>query len=492
MKRGEALKKRLKVLYVAAEAAGLIKVGGLGDVAGELPSKLAELGADIQLVIPSYQDIDVPSRYITDFPVRMGSREETCIVKEAANTPVKTLLIENSRYFGRPAVYGYSDDPERFAFFCLAVFTMLRNPDYKPDIIHLNDWHTAPIAMLIRENEEKNEFHLKCALVFTVHSLAYQGVSGFDIFKVYNVTDAAFEPGKVEYYGGFNAMKAGIHYADKITTVSETGVLDMMTKEFGFGLEGFIADRKDLIRGIVNGIDYKKWNPESDIALFQQYSIETLDIKRENKERLQSELGLSHGEMPLFGVVSRLSDIKGIDILLPAVEQIAKDGSQIIVLGKGELYFEQALKRFQENYPENVVVRLAFDGELARRIYAASDIFLMPSRYEPCGLSQMIAMRYGAIPIVHKVGGLSDTVLDETANKGAGTGFTFEAYSSKALVRTIKKCVKLYMTDKVKWEELVKRAMTHDFSWEKSAAAYMEVYQDAIKARKERKNHETT
>ena len=485
VKRGEALMKKLKVLFVAAEADGLIKVGGLGDVAGELPSKLAGLGADVWLIMPAYQGIDAPARYITDFPVRMGSREETCVIKETSNSSIKTLLVENSRYFGRPSVYGYDDDPERFAFFCLAVFTLLKSLDFKPDVIHLNDWHTAPLAMLIRENSDQNPLYSSYAIVFTIHSLVYQGVCGRDVFKLYGVGDAVYKPERVEYFGAFNPMKAGIYYADRITTVSETGARDMMSKEFGFGLEGFIANRKDSICGVVNGIDFLKWDPASDAALFRQYSAENPELKRENKVKLQKELGLIATEAPLFGVVSRLAEVKGIDLLIPAIKQIVKDGGQIVVLGKGDLYYEQALKFLQEDYPENVAVRLAFDDRLARRIYAASDMFLMPSRYEPCGLSQLIAMRYGAVPVVHKVGGLADTVLDETAHEGAGTGFSFETYSPQGLIRAIKKCIRLYKTDKEKWEGLVKRAMAHDSSWEKSAGIYMSIYREAVKIRRQ-------
>jgi len=471
----------MKVLFVAAEAAGLIKVGGLGDVARELPRQLKELGADIRLVIPAHRNIRAKARVVAEFPVRIGEREEICILKEADGTPVPTLLVGSERYFGRPEVYGYSDDAERFAFFCLAVFQWLKGSDYIPDVIHLNDWHTAPLAMLLRERKDETPSLSKCALVFTIHNLAYQGICGHEIFKLYGVGDAAFTPDGVEYYGDFNPMKAGIGYSDRFNAVSATGAREMTME--GFGLEGFIGVHRKRLSGIPNGIDHDVWNPSTDPALFQNYSVENPGGKRENKKQLKKLLGLDARGGALCGVVSRLDRIKGSDLLIPAAEKIVKNGGQMVILGKGSPEYEVALKKLEEAYPGRVAVRIDFDEELARRIYAASDLFLMPSRYEPCGLAQLIAMRYGAIPVVHRVGGLADTVRDEGAHPGEGTGFTYGADSVNAFIRGISKALRMYESERDGWRKLVRRAMSYDSSWNRSAQAYMDLYRDAAAER---------
>lgn len=473
----------MNVLFAAAEAAGLIKVGGLGNVARELPLELKKLGANIRLIIPAHRGIRAESRVIDEFTVRIGASEETCILKEVVDAPVATLLVGNERYFGRPSVYGYSDDAERFAFFCLAIFEWLKNSAFKPDIIHLNDWHTAPLAMLIRERECENPLLSQCALVFTIHNLAYQGICGREIFDLYGVNPAAFSPDGVEFFGTFNPMKAGIGYSDRMNAVSVNGAREMTSEGGGYGLEGFIHAHKYKLTGILNGIDQDHWNPATDPALFQNYSVENLSLKRENKKKLQKLLGLEQKAVPLCGAVSRLDQIKGTDLLILAAEIIVRNGGQLVVLGKGNPDYEQALKKLEEENPGRMAVRLEFNEELARRIYAASDLFLMPSRSEPCGIAQQIAMRYGAVPIVHKVGGLADTVRDEGARRGRGTGFAFSTDSVNAFRRAIAKALKMYEADRDGWRKLVKRAMTYDSSWTKSAQAYMELYREAAASR---------
>lgn len=475
--------KKMKVLFVAAEAAGLIKVGGLGDVAGELPRKLKELGADVCLVIPAHQEIGAATKEISEFTVKMGNEEEICILKEVPDAPVTTLLIGSDRYFGRPSVYGYSDDAERFTFFCLAVFQWMKDSGFKPDIIHLNDWHTAPLAMLVREKEDEIPSLSSCALVFTIHNLAYQGICGHEVFRIYGVRDAAFESDGVEYYGDFNPMKAGIGYSDRFNAVSVTGARDMATKKYGYGLEGFIGIHKRRLSGILNGIDHDVWNPETDPALFQNYSIENPGPKRENKRQLQKQLGLEPKGVAFCGVVSRLDQIKGTDLLIPAAEKIVKSGGQLVILGKGSSAYERTLKKLEKDNPGRISVNLGFDDGLARRIYAASDMFLMPSRYEPCGIGQLIAMRYGSVPVVHKVGGLADTVRDEAAHHGAGTGFTYSTDSANAFIRAIAKGLRMFKTDREGWKRLVKRAMSYDSTWDRSAESYLTLYQEALTER---------
>ncbi|NLU32608.1 MAG: glycogen synthase [Clostridiaceae bacterium] len=475
--------KKLKVLFAAAEAAGLVKVGGLGDVAGELPLKLKEMGADVRLAIPAYRGIGAAARVVSEFTVKMGAGEETCALKETDDTRVPALLVGNDRYFDRPSVYGYSDDAERFAFFCLAVFQWIRDSGFKPDIIHLNDWHTAPLAMLVREREDEVPHLSGCALVFTIHSLVYQGICGREIFEMYGVGDAAFGPDGVEFYGSFNPMKAGIVYSDRFNAVSAAGAREMTTRKFGYGLEGFIGVHRQRLSGIPNGIDHNVWNPETDPALFRNYSVDDHELKRENKKQLQKQLGLERKDTALFGVVSRLEDIKGTDLLIPAAGKIAKSGCQLVVLGRGSSVLERALKRLEEENPGRISVSIGFDDVLARRIYAASDMFLMPSRYEPCGIGQLIAMRYGSVPIVHRVGGLADTVRDEAANSGEGTGFTFGVDSAAAFTRAISKGIKMYKNDRPGWKKLVRRAMDFDSSWDRSAESYLKLYEEAVASR---------
>lgn len=477
------MEKMPKVLFVAAECSPYIKVGGLGDVAGELPIKLSELGADVRIVIPGNKDIDVPTQYRGDYPVEMGNRNETCIVREVINAPVSTYIIDNYHYFGRQGVYGHRDDAERFAFFCLSVYGMIQRFDFVPDVIHLNDWHTAPLAMVIRENEREHPELSDISIVYTIHNLEYQGVCDRSVFRLYGVKDVVFMVDKVEYYGCFNPMKAGINYSDIINAVSKTSAHEMLSTRFGFGLEGVLINRKPALRGIVNGINKENWNPGTDKLIYSNYSKENLELKKQNKSMLQKELGLDENNAPLFAVISRLVPNKGLDLMEPAFEYILKNNCQLVLLGSGEKYYENIFMDLTKKYPGSVSINLEFNQEKSRKIYAGSDVLLMPSKYEPCGISQLIAMSYGTIPLVHKTGGLADTVIDEDKNPGAGTGFMFCSYSKEALIKAIKRAVSLYDNSEA-WEGLVKRAMSIDNSWDRAAAAYLSLYSEA-----ESKNH---
>lgn len=480
------MENKLKILFVAAECAPLIKVGGLGDVAGELPVKLQELGADVRVVIPANKDIDVPTVYIGDFPVNLGWRNETCIVREVLNTPVKTYLVDNYHYFGRAGVYGHRDDPERFAFFCLSVLEMLQRFDYKPDILHINDWHTAPLAMLLREHEREYPEFADIAILYTIHSLEYQGISGRNIFNLFGVKDVVFKVDKVEYFGCFNAMKAGINYADLINGVSKTFTQQMLTAKYGFGLEGVLQNKKHQLRGVINGINTQNWDPQNDPFIYAPYSKDDLTGKKENKRRLQNELGLEPSDKALFAVVSRLVPNKGLELMEGAAEAVLKEGGQFVLLGSGEKFYENAFLRLMSRYPGSVSINLEFNNEKAHRIYAGSDVFLMPSRYEPCGLSQLIAMRYGTVPLVHKTGGLADTVKDEGRYEGEGTGFAFSTYSLDALLRALKKVLRLYESPK-DWKDLMIRAMSHVPTWETAAGEYLSLYAEAREENRKRR-----
>lgn len=481
------MNNKLKVLYVAAECAPFIKVGGLGDVAGELPLKLKELGADVRVVIPGNKDIHSPARYKGDFPVSFGWRKETCIVREIVNAPVTTFIIDNYHYFDRLGVYGHKDDGERFAFFCAAVYEMILRFDFVPDIVHLNDWHTAPIAMMLRENEREHNELSEISIVYTIHNLEYQGVSDRSIFNLFGVKDVVFMVDRVEYYGCFNPMKAGINYADIINAVSKTSAKEMLTPKYGFGLEGVLKNRKTAIRGVLNGINQDNWNPQTDKSIYFNYNKDDIDGKRKNKQELQVELGLKNSDAPLFSVISRLVSNKGLELMEPAFEYILKNNNQLVILGRGEKYYEKIFAELTEKYPGLVSLNLEFNEEKARKIYAGSDVFFMPSRYEPCGLSQIIAMRYGTVPVVHKTGGLADTVIDESTNKGSGTGFVFNTYSKDSFIRAIKRVINQY-NDRDIWSQLVRRAMTIEYSWESSALEYLSLYREAKSVNLKRKN----
>jgi len=476
----------LKVLFVAAECAPYIKVGGLGDVAGELPLKLHEMGVDVCVVIPGNPDINAQAIYKGDFPVKMGYRTETGILREVSGSPVPVWVIDNYHYLGRSGVYGHHDDPERFAFFCRAVYEMMRKFELKTDILHLNDWHTAPIAMLIRENEREYPPLSQTAIVYTIHNLEYQGISGRNIFDLFGVKDVVFKTDKVEYYGCFNAMKSGINYADVINSVSKTSAQQMLTDTYGFGLDGVLRVRKDYLYGILNGINTDIWNPETDKEIYTPYNKHNLDGKKENKKKLQKELGLRVSDKPIFSVVSRLVPNKGLDLMEEAANAIVKEGGQFVLLGRGEKFYENAFLGLMEKFPGSVAVRLEFNNQLARRIYAGSDVFLMPSRHEPCGISQLIAMRYGTVPLVHRTGGLADTVTDVGRSKVNSNGFHFTEYSSGSLIRCIKRVFTLYRKPD-EWQKLVFRAMSRDSSWETSAREYLKLYKKAMEINKKRK-----
>lgn len=483
------MENRLKVLFVVAECSPFVKVGGLGDVAGELPLKLKELGVDVRIVIPANKDIAASTFYVGDYPVNLGWRTETCIVREVLDAPVKTYLIDNYHYLGRSGVYGHRDDSDRFAFFCLSVYEMIRRFDFKPDVLHLNDWHTAPLAMIIRENEREHKELSEISILYTIHNLEYQGVSSISTFNLFGVKDIVFKTDKVEYFGCFNAMKAGINYADIINSVSKTSAQQMLTYKYGFGLEGVISKRKASLRGIVNGINTINWNPESDKLIYATYSKENLKGKKENKARLQTALGLKSNNAPLFSVISRLVPEKGLDLMERAAEEILRMGGQFILLGSGEKFYENAFLRLVDRYKDSVSINFEYNNEKAHKIYAGSDVLLMPSRYEPCGLSQLIAMKYGTIPVVHKTGGLADTVIDEDTSEGQGTGFVFQKYSLHELIKALKSLFELYKKEEA-WTDLRVRAMSRDSSWDCSAKEYISLYNEAQMENENRKNKE--
>ncbi len=487
--------RKLKILLVSPEVAPLAKVGGLADVAGSLPKALATLGEgelapDIRGVLPKYRQI-TGGRYLTDFPVSIGGTVQTAIIR-ATSLPAKyqnyqaqvpVYLVDNHHFFDREGIYAHPDDALRFSFFCQAVLKMLPQLDFKPDLIHCNDWQSALIPYYLHELAEENDFYAHIATVLTIHNLQYQGVFPPEVLAELGIPAELFTPEGFEFYGRFNFLKVGLVYSDLINTVSRTYAREILTPEYGAGLDGLLRRRQEDLTGIVNGINYHEFNPETDPRIVQNYSAQTPELKKRNKPALQHEVGLPLRELPVFGLVSRLVSQKGLDLLPPIIDRLLAEEVQLIFLGEGDPYYETMLKDFARQYPDKVSTTIAFNPILAQRIYAGADLFLMPSAFEPCGLGQLISLRYGTIPIVRATGGLADTIRDYTQNPTYGNGFVFTEYTPEALWDAIKRALRVYRDRPGEWAELVRQAMLQDFSWAKSSAAYLELYQRALAKR---------
>lgn len=486
--------RNLRILLVSSEVAPFAKVGGLADVAGSLPKALATLGEgelanDVRVVMPRYRRI-AGGKYLTDFPVELGHRQETAIIREAAieaklgavQAVVPVYLVDSYHYFNRDGIYAYGDDAERFTFFCRAVLEMLPRLGFRPDVIHCNDWQTGPIPFLLKEKyaDMNPDFYRKIATVYTIHNLQYQGTFDRSVLDLLGVGQEYFTPDALEFWGQVSFMKAGLVYADVLNTVSRTYAEEIQTPEYGERLEGVLQARRKDLYGIVNGINYHEFNPRTDPRLVANYDKDFLGAKKENKTELQREMGLPVKDVPVIGLVSRLVSQKGLDILGEAMDELLKEDLQFVLLGTGDPHYENQFRDLAANNPERCAAQIGFNGVLAQRIYAGSDFFMMPSRFEPCGLGQLIAMRYGTIPIVRATGGLNDTVHDYHRHPEAGNGFVFTDYSAAALLEAARRALRLYRERPEVWGGLVRRVMEADYSWAKSAASYVELYQRAI------------
>ncbi|MEX0973974.1 MAG: glycogen synthase GlgA [Bacillota bacterium] len=476
----------LKVLVVASEVAPFAKTGGLADVAGSLPKALLLQGNDVRVVLPRYRNITSYST-LGDFPVQVGERKATCIVRasqieaksEAGVAYVPVYFLDNYHYFDREHYYMYPDEGERFSFFDLSVIRMCEFLGFIPDVVHCNDWQSGMVPLLSRLRAKENPAWRDVATVFTIHNLRYQGRFPRETLDLLGVGQQYFTPDGVEFYGDASFMKAGILFSDVVNTVSETYAKEIQTPELGEGLEGVLLKRAGDLYGMVNGINYHEFNPKSDPRIFATFDAVAVAGKKENKHALQRELGLPVSEAPLLGVVSRLVDQKGFDILLEAMPRILEERLQFVLLGTGDRRYEEAFARLAQSNKDKVSAVIGFSGVLAQKIYAGSDLFLMPSKFEPCGLGQLIAMRYGSIPVVRSTGGLVDTVADYDIGTGTGTGFVFKEYEPAALLLALKRALTLY-DDHQAWRSLVREAMERDFSWNKSAALYTELYLEAL------------
>ncbi|TDA67499.1 MAG: glycogen synthase GlgA [Clostridia bacterium] len=477
---------RLNVLVVSSEIAPFAKTGGLADVTGSLPKALAAYGHDVRLALPRYKFIK-GTEYLADLPVEMDGHLETAIVRggylPAGERSLPVYFVDNYRYFYRDNLYGYPDEGQRFHFFAKAVLAMLPKIAFRPDIIHCNDWQTALIPLFLKVKYADEPFYQRMATVFTIHNLQYQGLFPQDILRKMGLGHEFFTPEELEYYGKVNFLKAGLLYADILNTVSKKYALEIQTPDMGEGLDGLLRKRADVLRGILNGIDYDEFNPATDTRIPVQYDVERLELKQQNKKALQEEMDLSPTGNPVIGIISRLVNQKGLDLVAGIMDQLMQQDVQLVLLGAGDDYYRQLFSRLKLRYRDRVGVRIGFDPVLAQHIYAGADIFLMPSRFEPCGLGQMIAMRYGTVPVVRATGGLEDTVIDYHRDKEHGNGFSFVPYTPQALWDTLQRALQLFRQEPDAWQQLMKRGMRTDFSWEESARHYEEIYYEAIRER---------
>ncbi len=472
----------LKVLFVAAEAVPFIKTGGLADVAGSLPKALTAQGVDIRVVMPKYENIPAEyqqkMKHIGETTVNLSWRSQYCGVLKLTQDSVPFYFIDNEYYFKRSGLYGYDDDAERFAFFSKAVFEILPLIDFVPDIIHCNDWHAGMVSVFL-----KDQYHFKypkLRTVYTIHNLRYQGVFGKDIIDdILGLDWKHFHEGGVEFDGDVNYMKSGIVYSDFITTVSQSYAEEIKCPFYGEQLDALLREKSHCLAGIINGIDYDVYDPRKDEKIYYKYSTENIYDKVENKVKLQEKLGLPQNRsIPMIGLVARLVAPKGLDLIAHVIEElISGENVQIVILGTGESQYEELFRNMAWKYPRKVSANIMFDNELAQQIYAAADMFLMPSQYEPCGIGQLIALKYGTIPIVRETGGLKDSVRAYNKYDGTGNGFSFANYNAHELLFAIKKALGAY-DDKAVWQGIIKNAMKSDFSWQRSAKQYLKLYEN--------------
>ncbi len=477
----------LKILLLAAEVVPFAKTGGLADVTGSLPPAIRALGYDIRVAMPRYGRID-PQRFnlsllpIT-FTVPIDNRAEPGQLREgrlAHDTPI--YFVENARYFDREGIYMYPDDAERFIFFCRAALEGVRQLGWQPDVIHCHDWQTALVPNWLKTIYARDAFFSTTASVYTIHSLAFRGVFGRRVLEIAGIAEYEFTASPDGIHGGqaVDFMARGITYADVISTVSPTYAREILTPEFGEGMDGLLRQRQDRLSGILNGLDVDDYDPATDPHLARNYARDTLELRLENKVALQRYAGLEVApNVPLLGAISRLVDDKGFDLIQAMLEPMLTHlNIQFVLMGTGEERYHRFFLEMAQRYPSRVAVFLTFNTSLARRIYAGTDIFLMPSRFEPCGLSQMIAMRYGSVPLVRAVGGLVDTVQEYDPIAQTGTGFFFRPYEAMAFYTAAVRAVEMYRHSSI-WRGLQQRGMEQDFSWQASARAYIELYQHA-------------
>lgn len=477
--------RKMNVVFASAEAAPFVKTGGLGDVAGSLPAALQKAGANVIVMVPLYGTISDEHKnkmeHVAEFYVSLGWRNEYCGLERLVHNDVTYLFVDNKRYFDRDYPYGFFDDGERFAFFSKAITESLQYlPDgFRPDILHCNDWHTALAPVFLREFYQGMPLYENVSTIFSIHNIAFQGQFSAkvleDICGLAHIPAAAFQ--LTCGHDAVNFMQGALNYSDAITTVSPTYAGEIQTPAYGEHLDGVLRRRREALQGIVNGIDTDHFNPETDPAIAQNFSVSDRSGKAICKAKLQEELGLTvRDDQPLMTMVTRLTRQKGMDLVTYALDRILSNGVQVAVLGTGDYEYENALRYFASKYPGQMAARIQFDPALSQRMYAGSDMFLMPSLFEPCGLSQMIAMRYGTLPVVRETGGLKDTVIPYNYETGEGTGFSFANFNGDEMGDAVFRGARLFWDNHDAWNNVVTQAMSQDFSWTRSASKYMDLY----------------
>lgn len=477
----------MKVLLVASESHPFIKTGGLGDVVGALPKALVKKGDDVRVVIPKYKNINNKTKeklkFKKWFMVQVGWRSQFCGVFEYKEAGVTYYLLDNEYYFGRDNLYGYGDDGERFAYYDRAVLELVKEINWQPDIIHCNDWHTGMIPVMLKLEYARYDFYRSIKTVFSIHNMLFQGVFPPEVLpELFGYDMEPFNNGSLEFYGGVSFMKGGINYADKISTVSYTYANEIRTPQYGEKLDGLLVERGYAIKGILNGIDYEEYDPYNDPYIYKSFAKGRIEDKQENKIDLQRELSLPiNKDIPMIGIVSRLTNQKGLDLIVNIADRLLQRNVQLVILGTGDRHYEEHFKNVQYRYKDKVSTNIMFDNGLAHRIYASCDMFLMPSLFEPCGLGQLMALRYGAIPIVRETGGLKDTISPYNQYNGVGNGFSFNNFNANELLMITEYALRVY-EDKDKWQSIVSQAMNSNNSWDKSAGEYSELYVEVIGA----------
>lgn len=488
----------MKILYVSSEAVPFAKTGGLADVAGALPKALKNMGHDIRVVMPKYKAIDdkvfglktildeikVHFQLITNYTQIQGTT--------FPGTDIPVYFVKFDPYFNRQELYAeggsdYPDNAQRFSLFCMSALWMLRGLDWRPDIIHCNDWQTALIPSYLKHHPDlkMDEFYNRIKVLYTIHNLAFQGQFDESMLKSIGLGWEVYSMDGMEFYRKINLMKAGIVFSDEITTVSETYAKEIQTFEYGCGLDGVLGHRSEHVTGIINGIDYNEWNPQVDNLIPAKYSPEQMAGKAECKKALQKKQNLpAREDVPLIGMISRMTDQKGFDLIVANAAELFKMDIQFVLLGAGDQQYQTIFEKIAKEYPQKVAVNIKKDNQMAHEIEAGADLYLMPSKYEPCGLNQLYSLKYGTVPIVRKTGGLADSITDatpESIGDGTGTGFVFEQYAPDALFKTINRALKFYEDKKV-WKKIQLNGMSKDFSWDSSAKKYMALYRKMLGA----------
>ena len=477
--------KKMQIVFASAECAPFVKTGGLGDVAGSLPAALVRAGAEVIVMVPKYATIKdeykAQMEHFADFYVSLGWRNEYCGLEKLEHDGVTYMFIDNERYFARDYPYGFFDDGERFAFFSKAITESLQHlpAGFECDILHCNDWQTALAPVFLREFYQGLPLYDRVKTVFSIHNVAFQGQFSDTVME--DILGVAHIPAAASQLRcdacSINYMLGALHYADAITTVSPTYAGEIQTPEFGEGLDGVLRERSYALQGILNGIDVAGFDPATDKRIAANYTVDDRSGKAVCKAKLQEELGLEvRDDRPLMVMVTRLTRQKGMDLVMYALDRILSGGVQVAVLGTGDRDYEDGLRYFQDKYPGTMAARIEFDPALSQRMYAAADMFLMPSKFEPCGLSQIIAMRYGTLPIVRETGGLKDTVQPYNEFTGEGTGFSFTNFNGDEMGDAVFRAARLFWDNRDAWNQLVTQAMSQDFSWTRSADKYLDLY----------------